>query len=405
MNGTGPPDIDVLMVLLIGVVIVAAMLIQALALRWNRPALVGFVLLGIALQLGNEVIPILSPSVRGVFQVLASLGVVALLFRVGLHAHPRALLAKLPAAVPIWVGNVLVSGLVGYATARWLLGQELIPSLVVAVALTATSIGVAMPLWEDARRLNSASGTLTMDVAELDDISGVLLMAVLFALLPVLRGGEGDLLGTSAGVLADLAVRFAGFTVCCWLFAHYAQPRISSAVMRWEKTPTSVLTIAGLGAVIAAIAGWLGFSLAIGALFAGLAFSGAPDRVRSDPAYRVLHDFLAPFFFIGIGLTVDPAALTTALPAGLLLLAAAVAGKFVGAWLPARPQLEAAAALAVAVSMIPRAEIAMVIMHQGHQLGAWAVPERLYAAMTVVVLGTCLITPAWLAQAVRRIPA
>lgn len=187
------------------------------------------------------------------------------------------------------------SGLLGFLSAHYLLALPLAPALITATALTATSISVAVPVWEQAGRLGTDDGALTVDVAELDDVSGILAMALLFAVIPVLESGNGAFWGTLAGA-------------------------------------------------------------------------------------------------------------ASALHMGVALAVAAVAGKVIGAILSALLATPAAGALAIGVSMVPRAEIAMVIMDQAHDLGAWAVDDTLYGAMTVVTLITCSATPPVLAALLRRQP-
>jgi Kef-type K+ transport system membrane component KefB len=397
-------NIDVLLVLLVGLMTVLAMAVRAGLERVGVPPLVGFVGLGMALSAVDRSIPLLTEPVLHAFELLGSLGIVALLFRVGLGSHPQRLWRKLPDASVIWIGNVLVSGAVGYLVATTLLGWSLIPSLIVTVALTATSIGVAVPVWEEGRALDSDNGSLMLDVAELDDISGVILMALLFAVLPTLQAGAGDLWPTLTGTALSLAIRLVAFTVLCVAFAHYLKPILDRGITRWERPTERVLTVAGLGSVIAAFAGALGFSLAIGALFAGLIFSRNAASMKRDRSLNGLYDFLTPFFFIGIGLKVDPVAFGGALGVGAILLAAAVVGKLVGAILPALLTTSLPAATLIGVSLVPRAEIAMVVMDRGHDLGPWAVPDSVYGAMTVVTLASCVLTPLVLGPLLRRWP-
>lgn len=384
---------DSVMVLLVGGVTLLAILLRHLCAQLRFPALVGYILIGLGLRLSHDVIPIMDPAVRGAFDLLAALGLVALLFRVGLGSNPQRLLAKLPGASVIWLISVIVSGGVGYYAARWI-GFDMVPSLVAGVALTATSIGVALPPWQAAGALGSEQGSLVLDVAELDDISGVVLMALLLGIIPTLTAGNGvawgGVLTTGAGLLMSLAAFAAG----CYIFARWLEPPLTRALVRHERAPARMLIVVAMGSLIAALAGMLGFSLAIGALFAGLMFSKAPRRIHRDRAYIVLYDFLSPFFFIGIGLKLEPAALTGALGAGGLLLVAAVLGKVIGTALPARLVAPRGSALVIAVSMVPRAEIAMVIVDQAGRYSSEVVPPTLYGAMTMVTLATCALTPA-----------
>ncbi|MEX0421985.1 cation:proton antiporter [Spiribacter pallidus] len=392
---------DGLLVLLVGGATLAAVVIRHLCQRLALPALVGYIAIGLALRGTDRLIPILREPVLAAFELLAALGLVALLFRVGLNSDPRRLLQKLPSASLIWAVSVFTSGLAGFAAARWV-GFDTLPSLVAGVALTATSIGVALPPWQEANALNSDSGALVLDVAELDDISGVVLMALLLSLIPAISAGgalEWTVLGLiGAGLLASLAA----FAVACWLFAHYLEPPLARFLASRERPPARMLVVVALGSLIAALAGMLGFSLAVGALFAGLIFSKAPRRVRQDRAYIVLYDFLSPFFFIGIGLKLSPDALVGALGAGAVLLVAAVVGKLGGVMLPAQWAAPPGAALPLGLSMVPRAEIAMVIVDQAGRYGDDVVPATLYGAMVLVVLATCAITPALIQRLLAR---
>lgn len=393
--------LDALLVGLVGLATLLATLWRGLAPRLGIPPLVGYILIGLGFGLADKAFALFSEPARLSFELLGALGLVALLFRVGLGSHPQRLLEKLPRASLIWLISVAVSGLAGWVAAR-MVGFGEVASLVAAVALTATSIGVALPPWQESGRLDTEAGTLALDVAELDDLSGVLLMALLLAAIPALQAAGAIAWGGLVATLMTLLLGLAAFTAGCWAFAHWLEPPLTRALERWETPPARLLVVVALGALIAAGAGLLGFSLAIGALFAGLIFSGAPESVREDRSYGVLHDFLVPFFFIGIGLKLEPTALQGALAAGAVLLVAAVAGKLVGTWLPALLAAPAGTALPLAVSMVPRAEIAMVVVDQARRLGPSVVPDTLYGAMTLVTLGTCALTPPVLGRLLAR---
>jgi len=162
-----------------------------------------------------------------------------------------------------------------------------------------------------------------------------------------------------------------------------------------------MLLVAGFGFVVAAVVGWLGFSLAIGAFFAGLIFSRDPEWVTIDEAFSSLYDLFGPFFFVGIGLTVDLGIIGSALGLGALLLVAGALGKIGGTWLAVAGS---AAGLLIGISMVPRAEIAMIIMQHGRALGDWAVPEELFGAIVAMALGSCLVTPVVMRSLLRRYP-
>jgi Kef-type K+ transport system membrane component KefB len=380
--------------LLAGILIWLSLLAHWGLRRTSVPALLGYLVLGFLLRLTDAAWGFLTEGMMVRLDFLANLGVATLLFRVGLQSNLAGLLAQLRKARIIWLGDVLISGGIGYLTAYYLLGLAMLPSLYVAAALTATSVGVSVAIWRESNSLESTNGQTLVDVAEMDDISAIILMSLLLALTPVLQGGTTDallptVLQTGGSVLLKLLL-FGGF---CYAFSRFAEHPLTRLYERVQPMPDPMLMLAATGFVIAALAGLLGFSIAIGAFFAGLIFSRDPEAVTLTKPFSVLYDLFTPFFFISIGLHIDPQALTSATVAGIVLLAAAVLGKFLGAGGAALCVAGFNGAVLLGVSMIPRAEIAMILMQQGQQQGESVVPSDAYAAMVFVSATTCMVTP------------
>lgn len=392
-----------LAVLMIGLVAVAAAPLRAGLARVGVPDVVGYLLIGLVVSAADAEFSFLSSEVRHGLDTLAAVGVVVLLFRVGLESHPKKLIRQLPKASLALLGNVLASAVLGYVVVRYLIGSPPLPAIFVAIALTATSVGVSLAVWRDMGAMNTENGALLLDLAELDDLSGVLLLAMLLALAPVIHGTADAGTSPAAHVVAGwLLVKLAGFGALCLAFAHYVERPITRWLRRIDTRAISIVPVAGIGFVIAAVAEVLGFSLAIGALFAGLAFSRDPERVRLDRAFETLFRFFVPFFFVGIGLNVAIASLPVALSLGSILLIIAIVGKVAGTALPLVAATGGSGALLIGVSMVPRAEIAMIVMERGQALGDWAVPPDLFGAMVFVSLGTCLLTPPVIRYLLRR---
>jgi len=380
--------------LLIGVLIVCAVLLKMWLRATGIPALVSFLLLGVVLRVLHDRFALISDEGAAVFGFLAGMGVIAILFRVGLESNLYALIHSFLASVPVWLGNVVLSGVPAYFLARDLLGVDIIPSLFVAVALTATSVAVSLEVWREGGVLQTKDGQLLTEVAGLDDISGIALMGMLLAVIPVLREGHDQALaGELASAGGVFIVKAALFGAACLLFARYGERYIMDTLRRFAMSGRMLLVM-GTGMIIAALAGQLGFSLAIGALFAGLIFSRDPEAVQLEISFEPIYEFFSPFFFIGVGLSIDIATFgdhTVLLT--LVLLIIAVLGKVIGTALPALLTTSFAGAAAIGVSMVPRAEIAMVVMQEGRKLGDWAVPGDLFTAMALISLVTCLFAP------------
>jgi Kef-type K+ transport system membrane component KefB len=361
------------------------------------PVSVGYIVLGLLLGALLRQFELQSTNFDSVFAALGSLGVVALLFRVGLRSHTSALLEKLPAASLIWVCNVVGSLLVGFFVARFLLSWSIETSLIIAVAFSATSVAVSVAVWDEAGRLASNEGQMLVDVAELDDLSAAILLAVLIGVLPAMLSGQGDIWSQAGSASLIIFGKLAVFMSGCYLFAFFFEKRFTSFNARLSESE-SIMTISILGAglAIAALADALGFSLAIGALFAGLAFSRDPDAVRTDGRFSYIYDLLTPFFFIHIGMQTDVEALFTALDIGLVLFVAATGIKLVSAALPALLSMNRTHALMLGLSMVPRAEIALVVMYTCRAIDPALVPDDVFASMVLVSLATCIVAPVML---------
>jgi len=376
------------------VLLVVDLLLQAALRRTAVPSVVVHLTLGFVVAVAEWRWGLIGESGHAAVDFLGSVGIVFLLFRVGLESNAAKLFENLRSASYVWVADVAVSGLLGFVTARYALDLDLVPSLFVAVSMTVTSVGVSVAVWREENALDSKRGQLLLDVAELDDISGIVLMAVLFAVAPLLVDGETvDLGGDIVWTVAEVLMRLALFALAVALFARFAEGPITRLIARLEPAPDRLISVASLGLIVAAIASGLGFSFAIGAFFGGLAFSRDPEAVKLDAYFDPLYDFFTPFFFIAIGMQIEPDLLTVALPLGLALFVVASVGKVLGAGGASRLALPSRDAALLGISMIPRAEIAMVIMQYGMLLGSWAVSKQVFSAMVLVSLLTCFMSP------------
>jgi Kef-type K+ transport system membrane component KefB len=411
------------LIVAVGVILAAALLVKGACERARLPPLAGYLLLGIAGAALDAKLSIFDERDLRIIGVLGQFGVIVLLFSVGMNSKLGSLFKQLRRAGPVWVLNMLVAGVAGYATVRYLLGFDVLASVVAGVALTATSVGVPSEEWERRGLIDTDEGQLFVDVAELDDISGVLLMALLFAVLPAMMRDTTDHgesaeatspstqtvefalssipwseVGVTAAALLGKLVLLAA---ACALFAKFVIKPLVRAVRRWECGADAAISITAVGAIIAGAAGLLGFSVAIGAFFAGLAFSSRGEQITSQGALETLRDVSVPFFFVSVGLEVDPTLLgELALPATAIFVAA-VAGKFVGAAAPAWPMLGAGGATLLGLSMIPRAEITLIVLSQGLAIGGGAIPQRLFDATVLAAAATCITAPIGMAAVMR----
>ena len=137
----------------------------------------------------------------------------------------------------------------------------------------------------------------------------------------------------------------------------------------------------------------IGFSLAIGAFFAGLVFSRDPHAVKIDASFESLYELFTPFFFIGIGLQIDPASLDGVVFPALVLLGVAVLSKILGNGVPTWAAAGWGSGVLLGLSMIPRAEIFMIIAERGLSLAESGLSKQVFSAMVIVSAMTCIAGP------------
>lgn len=387
--------------LIIGVLLIFALLVRGLFARSSVPLLVIYIGIGVLLGWLDTLAPLIEPGASHSLGLLAEAGLVLLLFKVGLESDLSGLLKQLPNASWIWLWNVLFSGAIGFAAAYYLVGFSLLTSIFTGVALTATSLGVTVTIWAEAKQLTTERGSLFVDVAELDDISSIVLMAILVALAPLLATEDGIALADVGITLAKVFTTLALFITACWVFSVYIEKRLTQFIEQRETRHEPMVLILSIGFIIAALAEISGLSLAVGAFLAGLAFSRDTQATKERVVFNGLYVVFTPFFFIGLGLHIDLTAFSSALWPGLVLLVAAIIGKLLGTSLPAYRRLGGFGALLMGVSMIPRAEIAMVIMQKALDAGA---DSRAFSAMMIVSVGTVMLTSLVLPWMMRREP-
>jgi Kef-type K+ transport system membrane component KefB len=400
-------QVEYVLLITLGAMLIVNPLLSSGCRRLGIPSLVGYIGLGFVVRILEEEWRFSSPDFETTFSMLAEMGVVALLFRVGLKSHTSALLAKLPDASMLWVGDVLTNLVVGYLVARYGLSLSVESSMVIATAFSATSVGVSVAVWEELGRLQTDTGQLLLDVAELDDLSGVLLLAIVLAIIPVLHDGSNGLLLEVGSTTLGVLVKLVAFITVCYLFAHFLESRFTRVSARIGGSPLALtICILGAGLTIAALAGYLGFSLAIGALFAGLAFSRDPDAVRTDGNFAHFYELLTPFFFIHIGMQMEPEAFFGSIGMGLALFVAAAFAKFAGVGGPALLRMDRPSAVTLGISMIPRAEIALVVLNQSRLVAPTVVTPTIFSAMIIVTLVSSIVAPIVLRRRLQeRVPA
>jgi Kef-type K+ transport system membrane component KefB len=408
-SGHGDPVAP--LVLSLAVLLITGKIGGEIATRLEQPAvlgeLAGGILLGSAGAFGLDGLGSLKtdPTVA----VFASLGVLLLLFAVGLESTvPQMLRLAKPALL------VAVLGVLSPFALGWLVGIWLLPAAGVYVhaflgaALCATSIGITARVMQDLGFSRTTEARIILGAAVLDDVLGLIILAVVTG--AVAAAGEG---GTfSIGAVGWVAAKATVFLVgALWLGVSLA-PR-AFALAATLRTRGVLLSI-GLSFcfLLAWLADRIDLAPIVGAFAAGLIlenvhyrdFVNRGERPLED-LVRPLTDFLAPVFFVLMGLRTDLRVLVQPDAIGLAaaLIVVAIAGKQLcafGVW-----RTPGVNRLAVGIGMVPRGEVGLIFANVGAGLslnGAPIVDARTFSALVLMVVVTTLITPPAFRWSLRR---
>ncbi len=367
--------------------IAATKLFGELAQRIGQPAVLGELIAGVLL--GASVLGLFDPA-DPVLHSLAELGVLILLFQIGLHTDLRALAKVGPAALLVGSVGVVLPFFGGLAVAR-AMGMDLLPSLVVGAALTATSIGISARVLSDLGQLNTSEGQVVIGAAVLDDVVGLVILSVVSSML------AGAAL-TVGGITQTAAIAI-GFVVVAIAIGSLAVPPLIRLVARVQMTGALGIIALGFALLLALVAVRSGSAMIIGAFAAGLILHPTPQRKEIERSATQLGYFFVPIFFASVGASVDLGTVFTrdAQLIGGLLLAVGIAGKFVAGhapwWFKGDKNL-------VGVAMIPRGEVGLIFAQMGLVSGALSGPQ--FSGLMLMVFATTFMTPPVLGLIAKR---
>ena len=377
------------LLLVLAAVLLTTRSLSALAERIGQPAILGELVGGIVL--GASALGILDPNDVAI-HTLAQLGLLILLFEIGLATDLRALTKVGGTATVIAVVGVVLPFALGFA-ALSAMGVGRLAAIVCAAALTATSIGISTRVLAELGFLHTVEGRVVLGAAVLDDIIGLVILSVIATF-------AAGVAVTTAGVVRTIAVAF-GFVVITLLAGGYVVPPLFRAAKRL-RSPT---TIAVLGLVfafaLAALAGLLGSAVIVGAFVAGVLLNGIQQRNEILEFSAPIGSLLTPIFFATVGASVDLRALIEprTLLITVVLLVAGVIGKMVAAYVPVWFKGNK---MLIGTAMLPRGEVELIVAQTGLAIGA--LDASLFGAITIMVVLTTLVSPPLIKAVARRDP-
>lgn len=397
--------------------------------RFGQPAVLGELLVGIAL--GNLFLvgidwfePIKTDEI---VKFLAELGVVILLFQIGLESSVDSMRRVGVRAFLVAVVGVVLPFLLG----TWIVGPVLLPDLsfnaylFLGATLTATSVGITGRVFKDMGTLQTAESQIVLGAAVIDDVLGLVILAVVSA---IVSAGTVDALG-----VAWIITKAVLFLVAALVLGQTLAPRISHFFSRIHTgVGMKFMLVIGTCLVFAFLAQQIGLAPIVGAFAAGLILDEVQFRDFESPEFiadvsRAIQDmeppvrerlekviahhqqrgleelinplghFLVPFFFVitGMGVRLDTLFNLHALLIALGITAAAVAGKVAAGAVAGR-----ANKWLVGWGMVPRGEVGLIFAVVGKGLGV--VSDEVFSVVVIMVMLTTLMTPPILAFLIRR---
>ena len=322
-----------------------------------------------------------------VISILSELGVIILLFEIGLESELRELIKYGPQAAIVAVVGVVAPFATGTMGLIYLFHTPLIPAIFAGAALTATSIGITAKVLAEIGRLTSKEGQIIIGAAVLDDILGIIVLAVVASLVKT-----GDVEVTN---ILYLIVSAGVFLVGAILLGRFLSPYYVALVKKLKTRGPLLIT----GLIIAFALSYIGAAIQLeailGAFAAGLVLGETEIQQELEEQVVPVADMLVPIFFVVVGAKTDLGVLNPAVPSnreGLIIAAflilVAIVGKVIAGFTILQPDTNR---LAIGIGMIPRGEVGLVFAGVGAASGALS--ESLQAAIIMMVILTTFVAP------------
>jgi Kef-type K+ transport system membrane component KefB len=379
--------------LVLAAVLAAAKLLGEAAERIGQPAVLGELLAGVLL--GGSILGIMpAEGVEAeVIHVLAELGVLLLLFEIGLETDLREMFRVGPAALAVAVVGITLPFAFGYLYWRYAphavsgTGDLVTAAIFVGATLTATSVGITARVLSDLGRMRTAEARIIIGAAVIDDVLGLVILSVVSG---VAAGVSVNLVG----ITRTLAVA-VGFLVAAVVLGRFLAPLLFDVIDRMRVRYVLVVASIAFALGLAALAGLAGSAFIIGAFAAGLILSGTNQFDTIEHEVRPVASIFAPIFFVSVGSSVNlsllnpttPAARATLVTAGVVILLAVI-GKVAAGWAAPWTRFRR---IVVGVGMVPRGEVGLIVADIGRRSGVLG--DEVFGAMLLMVMVTTFIAP------------
>jgi Kef-type K+ transport system membrane component KefB len=367
--------------------------------RFGQPKVLAYIVVGVIIGFAFREVGLITLGDSGeeetlpeVVMLLAQLGSIVLLFMIGLECDLKEIYTK--RSILIATGGVLIPWLAGYLIADLFgFGTD---AIFIGATLVATSVAVTASVISEIGMIGTPVAYAIVGAAVVDDILGMVVLAVSRGL------SEGNLDAIGLGLLLVAALVFV--VLGAWLGSHFLTKLVFMVQISGykRKLPQSGFVLAlAIAMLYSFIAEVIQISAIVGAFVAGTVFAGSALRDGIMKGMQYLEALFVPLFFVSLGIAVNLDGIADAFVFGLVLTAVAVATKIVGCGLPARATgMSWWDSMAIGVGMTPRLEIALVIAYVGLSNGI--IDSEVYSVVVFMGLLTALLAPAMLKKSLQR---
>ena len=381
------------------VLLFAAKLMAELFVRLKLPIVLGELLAGMIvgpfaigslIMIQGEHLVILSNEVK----ILGEIGAIVILFMAGLEMTPKEFIRGGKASFTVGTLGVIVPFFVGFFVFQ-MFGFEAFQAMLVATALTATSIAISVQVLSEFGKLKTPEARLIIGAAVVDDVLAIAVLSIVSSV------GAGD--GVDIADMTFTILKVLGFFAAMAIAAIFLVPRmVNSRLWKASGSIEGIVTAAFFGT--AGLAAWIGLSPILGAFVVGMALSTTKAFDRIEHYIGKLGLIFAPLFFAIIGAQVDFRGINPEIMIiGVVIIGVAITTKLVGCGLPAFLFLRnKAQSKRVGIAMISRGEVGLIVAGVG--LSSGVLTSNVYTTIVIMVAVTSLITPIWLKMEYRKEP-
>lgn len=370
--------------LYIAIILFAAKLGGIISKKFNQPAVLGQILIGVVLGMG-----LLEKT--ELVDHLAEIGVIFLMFIAGLETDVAELRSSSKSSSIIALGGVVIP-LTLVAGATYIVTKDFNSALFMGIVATATSVSISVQTLREIGSLRTKQGISILGAAIMDDIVGILLLTLVIGVIS--PENSNNVFIVVGKVVLFFVITFG---------VGYLLNKLMNKFKDFFHVEDTVVTMAIVTCfLLAFMSEELGVAAITGAYFAGVVFSLSSERHRvSHDINKIANHIFTPIFFVAIGMGVDLQSAGSAIGVGSVVIIMAIIGKILGGGLGAKLSgFTSEESLQIGIGMVPRAEVAIIIANLGIRMNVIGQTEL--ATVILLVLVTTLITPSLLKWSFTR---